>query len=130
MASRNHRFLLWVAATDKTYALVKYGATSCLSGKCIHCQRKLLLETTGKPISDATLEHIKPRHHNGDNSIENLAIACGRCNDQKGYRHDCRKWADPTLQRVISLLSQRRKERMRPPLAALCLPPYPNAGMQ
>ena len=123
--SRLHRLLLWCAATDRTWRLGRMGALRVLVGKCIHCGRKHVLDLTGCPISDATLEHIVPRHHGGDDSLENLAIACARCNAQKGYRHDCAPRDDPKLTQVIETLRQRRAERLRPPLAELSLAPLP-----
>lgn len=30
------------------------------------------------------IEHIRPRQHGGDDSVENLALACSTCNWHKG----------------------------------------------
>nr|WP_255216175.1 HNH endonuclease [Pseudenhygromyxa sp. WMMC2535] len=94
-----------------------------MAGKCIHCKRKLAVDLTGQPIANETVEHIVPRTHGGTDAVENLAIACSRCNQGKGSRLDHRPWSDPTLQAVISTLRARRRARMRPPLAGLELPP-------
>jgi 5-methylcytosine-specific restriction endonuclease McrA len=97
-----------------------------LVGKCIHCGRKLAVDLWGRPLSDVSLEHIVPRHHGGNDALSNLAIACTRCNAQKGYRHDCARRDDPKLQRVVETLKARRAERLRPPPVGLSLPPLPD----
>lgn len=94
-----------------------------LLGKCIHCNRKLSLELDGSPVTHATLEHIVPRTHGGTGALDNLAIACFRCNSGKGHRLDARPADDPTLQRLISTLQARRQDRHRTPLDGLDLPP-------
>jgi 5-methylcytosine-specific restriction endonuclease McrA len=121
-APRVHRLLLWCAATDRTFHRVDLGGTLALVGKCIHCGSKLALDLTGRPLSSASLEHILPRTHGGNDALENLAIACRRCNLQKGYRLDSRPKSDPKLGEVIDTLHRRRGERWRAPLEGLALP--------
>jgi 5-methylcytosine-specific restriction endonuclease McrA len=123
--SRIHRLLLWCAATDRTYVRTQVDGKAALVGKCIHCGRKLAIDLAGRPLSDASLEHILPRHHGGDDALNNLAIACTRCNAQKGYRHDCQRRDDPKLQSVLQTLRARRSSRLRPALRGLVLPPLP-----
>lgn len=120
--SRARRLLVWAAATDRTFELADLRGRPVLAGKCIHCNTKLVVDLEGREISQATVEHILPRTHGGDDSLENLAVACARCNGQKGVRLDPRRRDDPTLDRVISLLRERRRERMRPPPDGLLLP--------
>ncbi len=120
---RNHRLLLWCAATDRTFTETRVDGVQALVGKCIHCNRKLVLDWSGQPLSNATLEHILPRHHGGTDDLENLAIACDRCNAQKGYRHDCQRSDDPRLLHVVATLRQRRHDRWREPLSGLTLHP-------
>lgn len=120
--ARVHRLLLWCAATDKTFARVDLGGIPALVGKCIHCGSKLTLDLAGRPLSSATLEHIVPRTHGGTDALDNLAMACRRCNLQKGYRLDDRPRSDPKLNAVIETLRRRRRERLRDPLAGLTLP--------
>jgi hypothetical protein len=115
--------LLWCAATDATFVLARVGDRTVLAGRCIHCKRKLAIDLDGNPLGQETVEHIIPRTHGGTDALENLAIACSRCNQGKGARLDPRRWDDETLQRVISSLQARRAERMRPPLDGLALPP-------
>jgi len=124
--TRAQRLLLWCAATDATFKPSRVGGTPALVGKCIHCGRKLAIDLEGKPISDASLEHILPRNHGGTDALANLAIACTSCNAQKGYRHDCQKLEDAKLQAVIETLQARRAKRMRAPPQSLELPSLPD----
>jgi hypothetical protein len=125
MANRTRRLLLWCAATDSSFELARVGDRTVLAGKCIHCKRKLAVDLDGNPQSHETVEHIIPRTHGGSDAIDNLAIACSRCNQGKGSRLDARSWDDEALQRVIATLQARRAARMRPPLEGLALPPQP-----
>ena len=125
MGQRTQRLLLWCAATDATFELARVGDRTVLAGRCIHCRSKLAIDLDGNPLGRETVEHIIPRTHGGTDAIENLAIACSRCNQGKGVHLDPRRWDDETLQRVIATLQARRAERMRPPLEGLSLPPLP-----
>ena len=110
---RKQRRLLEVAATDRTFEPRELDGEQVLEGKCIHCQRKLALRTDGTPINGATLEHIVPKNHGGTDDLENLAIACARCNSEKGLRHDHKRPDDPKLREVIQRLQERRRKRLR-----------------
>lgn len=114
---------MWCAATDSTFERARLADREVLVGKCIHCNRKLSLELDGAPVTHATLEHIVPRTHGGTDELDNLAIACFRCNSGKGHRLDWRRTDDPTLQRVIGTLQARQRERRRKPLPGLDLLP-------
>jgi 5-methylcytosine-specific restriction endonuclease McrA len=103
-----------VAATDRTFERKELDGEQVLEGKCIHCQRKLALRADGTPINGATLEHIVPKNHGGTDDLENLAIACARCNSEKGLRHDHKRANDPKLQEVIERLQDRRRKRLAP----------------
>ena len=105
--------LLKVAESDRTFERKDLDGTPVLEGKCIHCQSKLALRTDGTPLNGATLEHILPKNHGGSDTLENLAIACARCNSEKGLRHDHKRADDPKLQEIIERLLARRRERMR-----------------
>lgn len=122
---RNASLLLWIAATDSTFARVELRDGPALVGKCIHCGSKHTLSMDGTPRSSATLEHIVPRCHGGTNALDNVAIACSRCNSGKGVRHDNKARLDEKLQAVIAQLSERRRARWREPPAWLSLPPLP-----
>ncbi|MCA9557199.1 MAG: HNH endonuclease [Myxococcales bacterium] len=126
MSSQNRHRVLWCAATDRTFRRVtppRGGA--CLVGKCIHCRSRLTVELDGSSGAEVTLEHIVPRTHGGTDDLDNLALACARCNAQKGYRLDHRRLDDPTLQQVIATLRDRRAERWRDPPPDWALPPRP-----
>lgn len=117
--------LSWIAATDSTWQKVTVAGQDAISGKCIHCNRRLTLTPSGEPISRATIEHIVPRTHGGTDALDNLAIACARCNAGKGHRHDHKAWTDPKLQAVIETLTKRRAERWREPPEGWDLPRRP-----
>ena len=74
----------------------------------------ITLGLDGAPGPTTTLEHIVPRTHGGTHAPENLALACARCNGQKGVRLDGRPLHDPTLQRVISTNCRLYSRSMRP----------------
>lgn len=122
MGRRHHRLLLWCAATDSTFRYREGRSGPFFVGKCIHCQRKVIVDVMPGPGGHATLEHIRPRTHGGTNAQLNLAVACGGCNASKGYRLDVRQWTDPKLQSVVRQLRARRLERLRPPLPGVSLP--------
>lgn len=113
MSARKQRLLLQVAKSDRTFARTESRGEVILEGKCIHCQRKLALYPDGRPVGDATLEHIIPKNHGGTDDIENLAIACARCNSEKGLRHDHKPQGDPKLREMIAMLQARRRDRLR-----------------
>ena len=73
-------------------------------------KQKQLLEVAA---TDRTFEHIVPKNHGGTDDLENLAIACTRCNSEKGLRHDHKRADDPKLQEVIARLRERRRRRLR-----------------
>ncbi|MCA9659074.1 MAG: HNH endonuclease [Myxococcales bacterium] len=124
-AGRTRRVLLWLAATDATFTRGRLQGREVLVGKCIHCNRRQTIACDGEPLSRATIEHIIPRNHGGRDTVDNLAIACAACNIGKGHRLDLRAFSDPTLQRVIATLQERRRERRREPPEWLDLPPWP-----
>lgn len=113
--NRTERTLLAILATDRTFERMLVRGREVWSGKCIHCNTRLNIALDGTPISRATIEHIVPRNHGGTDALENLAIACARCNHEKGRRHDVRGSADPRLQMLIERLQQRRLKRWREP---------------
>ncbi|HTP29101.1 MAG TPA: HNH endonuclease [Anaeromyxobacteraceae bacterium] len=86
-----------------------------VAGKCIHCNRRLLVSQIGDLIGTASIEHIVPRTHGGTDDLENLALACAACNGEKGVRHDHRSRDDPKLVAMIDRLQRRRRERWREP---------------
>lgn len=122
-SSRTHRLLVWAAATDRTFKRREIDGRPLLVGKCIHCNRQLGVDLDPDGRQTATLEHIVPKNHGGTDDLDNLAVACERCNTGKGVRLDARRRDDPTLSRVIDTLAERRRERRREPPADWPLPP-------
>jgi 5-methylcytosine-specific restriction endonuclease McrA len=115
MSGRSRRLLIAAAESDATFERVQDRTGDYWVGKCIHCQSRVSIPIDLGEPAHATLEHILPKTHGGGNELENLAIACRRCNQGKGKRLDHRPITDPKLQQVIALLRARRLERLRIP---------------
>jgi 5-methylcytosine-specific restriction endonuclease McrA len=115
MSGRTRRLLLAAAESDATFERVRDRDGEYLVGKCIHCQSRVSVPLDGREPAHATLEHIVPRTHGGTDELDNLAVACRRCNQGKGKRLDHRPRSDPKLQQVIETLQARRRARLRPP---------------
>ncbi|RYF05961.1 MAG: HNH endonuclease [Deltaproteobacteria bacterium] len=111
---RRQSLILRIVSTDKTFERRLVGAKSVWCGKCIHCNSKLVVTAEGD-AAYATVEHIVPTTKGGDEALDNLALACRRCNNLKGKRLDQRPLSDPALQHVIALLRARRQARWRDP---------------
>lgn len=113
------RRVLAIVATDRTFEPSRHGTAAVWVGACIHCKSPLTIADDGTPISAATIEHLWPQRHGGDNALANLALACGACNRGKGKRHDTRSKRDPQLLAIVEALRGRRRERWREPPAEL-----------
>lgn len=111
--SRRHTLLLAAAVTDRTFARTTLDGRTVWVGKCIHCNTRLVVADDGRSLGEATLEHVWPETQGGTNDVQNLAVACGRCNREKGKRHDHR--GGEKLEAVVALLRERRMERWRDP---------------
>lgn len=109
------RLVLGIVATDSTFELTEHRGSAAWVGKCIHCNRRLIIAADGTPISHATIEHILPRNHGGTDDLENVALACGSCNFEKGRRHDLRRSNDPKLHDIVEHLRMVRLRRWREP---------------
>lgn len=107
--------MLAIIATDSSFERIAYRGHDAWQGRCIHCQRRLVVAADGEPIGAATIEHIVARQQGGGEDPMNLALACARCNHQKGYRLDDRRPDDPVLVRVVAALLERRRVRWRDP---------------
>ncbi len=107
------RRVLEIVATDDTFELVSHRGGPAWAGKCIHCNRQLLVSEGGVLLGTASIEHIVPRAHGGGDELANLALACQACNGEKGIRHDHRRRDDPKLVAMIETLQRRRRERWR-----------------
>lgn len=111
--SRRHLLLLAAAVTDKTFERSVLDGRTVWIGKCLHCGTRLVIGDDGRSLGEATLEHIHPEAQGGTNEIRNLAVACARCNRQKGKRHDHTK--GEALDRLVAALRAKRDERWRDP---------------
>jgi 5-methylcytosine-specific restriction endonuclease McrA len=111
--SRRHLLLLAAAATDSTFERHTLDGRRVWVGKCIHCSSKLVVADDGRSLGEATLEHVWPEAQGGTNDVMNLAVACARCNREKGTRHD--HHGGQRLEQVVAVLQARRLERWRDP---------------
>lgn len=107
--------LLAIARTDRTFEPVEVRGRSAWQGRCIHCNGHLLLEADGTPISRVTIEHLVPRSAGGTDELGNLALACARCNHQKGARHDRKGLGDARTAELVEKLLAKRQARWRAP---------------
>jgi 5-methylcytosine-specific restriction endonuclease McrA len=83
-------------------------------GKCIHCNRKLVVTYCG--TTDATIEHVMPLCNDGQaQDVRNLALACKGCNNEKGIRHDRHAGRGGRADEVITALQNKRMSRWREP---------------
>jgi len=111
---RRQALLLAAAVTDATFARATLDDQQVWIGKCLHCNAKLVVRDDGLAMGAATLEHVWPTAQGGTNAIANLAVACARCNREKGVRHDHGK-NPPRLDEVVAVLRERRRARWRDP---------------
>lgn len=100
--------------------------------RCLHCRHPLHFSKAGEPLDGATLEHIVPRRWfgkraaasltsglQGPDDPRNLALACARCNQQKGWGPDARGPEDEHAWMIVATLLARRAERyVTPPRIA------------
>jgi 5-methylcytosine-specific restriction endonuclease McrA len=110
-----HLRVLGIVATDSTFVAQTLDGQRVWVGKCIHCGAKLVIADSGRPLGAATIEHIWPQALGGGDDLANVALACDRCNRQKGARHDHKRADDPRLLALVELLRARRRERWREP---------------
>ena len=95
--------------------------------KCLHCRSRLILAQDGEPLNGATLEHVVPQSWfdkraaadliadmTGPNDARNLSLACPRCNQGKGARHDAKGPNHARAREVVTQLKHRRMERWKP----------------
>ncbi|MCA9238075.1 MAG: HNH endonuclease [Planctomycetales bacterium] len=70
--------------------------------RCEYCQ----LAEEYSPVARLQIEHIRPRKHGGDDSLENLALACIDCNLRKGPNLS---GIDPNAGSVVELFNPRQQ---------------------
>ncbi len=119
VSASKQRRVLAIVGTDATFVRAMQGGAAVWVGKCIFCGRALTIGGDGVPRSAATIEHIWPRTHGGDDTLANLALACGGCNREKGMRHDTRARVDARLAEIVTALRAKRQARWREPPAEL-----------
>ena len=92
------------------------------STRCLHCRTRLHVAEDGTPRGHASLEHVVPRAWFGKRAAaaltarvgddpddaRNLAVACARCNQDKGKGPDARGPADPRAYEVVAAILERR----------------------
>ena len=105
--------ILEIIRTDRTFEPAEFRGREVWVGKCLHCNGTLMVGLDGRPISRATVEHILPRSAGGTHAPENLALACARCNHQKGKHHDANYASDPRAQALVARLLEKRRQRWR-----------------
>lgn len=71
--------------------------------RCEYC----LVRQEHVPFARLQIEHVRPKKHGGDDSLENLALACNRCNFSKGPNLS---GIDPET-RSVALLFNPREQR-------------------
>lgn len=95
--------------------------------RCLHCRTRLHVDTDGKPLGSASLEHVVPRAWFGKRAAaalaarvgdrpddaRNLAIACMRCNHDKGKGPDARGPHDARAYEIVETLLSKRLARWR-----------------
>lgn len=56
-------------------------------GRCCYCQARMTISDKApqyQPNNAETLEHLERRADGGRNSRDNIALACKRCNGERG----------------------------------------------
>lgn len=117
--SARAQVVLSIVATDTSFNLygdAKRGEPQTWFGRCIHCNTRLAVTPEGS--TDATVEHINPLCNGGEpTDPRNLALACNRCNNEKGIRHDQHAGKGGRADEVIAALQAKRQSRWREPVA-------------
>jgi 5-methylcytosine-specific restriction endonuclease McrA len=114
VAGKVSQTLLSIVRTDSTFHRVRArDGGEVWEGKCLHCNRKLVVELDGTAVARVTIEHIVPQSAGGSNDLLNLALACSRCNNKKGRQHDWKGLKDARAAELIETLLAKRRERWR-----------------
>ena len=117
------RKLLLAVQTDLEAALTD----GVWNTRCLHCRARLQVRDDGDALGHSTLEHVIPQAWfaahaakslcssvGGDaDDARNLALACTRCNHNKGKSHDARGPSDARAIEVITALLAKRIARWR-----------------
>ncbi|MDQ3205406.1 MAG: HNH endonuclease [Pseudomonadota bacterium] len=125
MRASLRRLMLLAARSD---ALAKPTADGWRT-RCLHCRSELRLRADGMPLGSTSLEHVIARawfgrraaasltSRVGDHADDprNLALACARCNHDKGKGHDARGPGQTRGLEVVGALLDARLDRWREP---------------
>ena len=96
--------------------------------RCLHCRTRLQVAADGEALGGSSLEHVVPQAwfglraaaaltaQVGDDRDDprNLAVACRRCNQDKGKGPDARGPQDARAFDVVATLLGKRLARWRP----------------
>ena len=96
--------------------------------RCLHCRTRLQVAADGEAIGASSLEHVVPQAWFGLRAAaalaalvgddrddpRNLAVACRRCNQDKGKGPDARGPQDARAHDVVAALLAKRLTRWRP----------------
>ena len=83
------------------------GRYDILGDRAFEVLNRFVIVITLPILTFRSIAHMDPR---------NLAVACARCNQQKGRRHDARGPRDPRAREVVGHLLARRLERYLDPV--------------
>lgn len=121
---RSLRSLLLAAIDTDAHARIAGGLWHT---RCLHCRAHLTLGADGEPLGGTTLEHVVPRSWFGRRAAAaltarvgtpdapvNLALACARCNQQKGRGPDAAGPDDHGAFAIVAALLERRLQRYKP----------------
>jgi 5-methylcytosine-specific restriction endonuclease McrA len=123
-AKLRHLFRLAVA----TDAEATRGPDGTWTTRCLHCRTRLQVAADGEALGGSSLEHVVPQAwfglraaaaltaQVGDDRDDprNLAVACRRCNQDKGKGPDARGPQDARAFDVVATLLGKRLARWRP----------------
>lgn len=105
--------VLGIIETDDTFKPMEHNGEKVWQGKCIFCNKKIYVSESGQPYNNVSIEHIIPRSKGGTEDIQNLALACVSCNNEKGIRHDTKKSNKARAKEIITMLQNKRMERWK-----------------
>jgi 5-methylcytosine-specific restriction endonuclease McrA len=123
-AKLRHLFRLAVA----TDAEAMQAADGTWTTRCLHCRTRLQVAADGEALGASSLEHVVPQAwfglraaaaltaQVGDDRDDprNLAVACRRCNQDKGKGPDAKGPQDARAFDVVATLLGKRLARWRP----------------
>ena len=123
-AKLRHLFRLAVA----TDAEAMQAADGTWTTRCLHCRTRLQVAADGEALGASSLEHVVPQAWFGlraaaalttqvgddRDAPRNLAVACRRCNQDKGKGPDAKGPQDARARAIVEALLAKRAARWRP----------------